>query len=286
MKKHKRKYYLISIILAFFLVTVFNLNSTIYQTDISSEQIKVHFINVGQGDSIFIELDNDKTMLIDAGESDKKDLVKSYISDLGYNSINYLVGTHPHSDHIGGMYYIIDNFSIEKIYMPKAITNTKTYENLLETISSHNLKINTAKSNVIIYDSENLKIDILAPDENKYTNLNNYSAVVKLVYGDTCFLFMGDAEIESENKIKSDINCDVVKIAHHGSSTSSNDDFVKRVNAKYAVVSVGEDNKYNHPNNEVLKRWEKSGALIYRTDRDGNIIFKSDGKNIVVETKR
>lgn len=286
MKKHKRKYYLISIILAFFLVTVFNLNSTIYQTDISSEQIKVHFINVGQGDSIFIELDNDKTMLIDAGENDKKDLVKSYISDLGYNSINYLVGTHPHSDHIGGMYYIIDNFSIEKIYMPKAITNTKTYENLLETISSHNLKINTAKSNVIIYDSENLKIDILAPDENKYTNLNNYSAVVKLVYGDTCFLFMGDAEIESENKIKSDINCDVVKIAHHGSSTSSNDDFVKRVNAKYAVVSVGEDNKYNHPNNEVLKRWEKSGALIYRTDRDGNIIFKSDGKNIVVETKR
>lgn len=286
MKKHKRKYYLISIILGFLILFTSFFN--IYEKNESdlSELLIVHFIDVGQGDSIFVELGNDKTMLIDAGEREKGEVVKSYINNFGYEKINYLVATHPHTDHIGAMYYIVDNFEIENIYMPKAITNTKTYENLLQTISSHNLKINTAKSGVNIYNDSNLQIDIIAPNGSSYTNLNDYSAVIKLAYGNTCFLFMGDAETKSEQEITSDINCDVVKIAHHGSNTSSSEEFIKKVNARYAVVSVGKNNKYNHPSDLVLNRWENAGARIYRTDISGNIIFKSNGNNISVEVSR
>ncbi len=286
MKKHKRKYYLISIIIGFLILFTSFFN--IYENNESdlSELLKVHVIDVGQGDSIFIELGNDKTMLIDAGEREKGEVVKSYINNLGYEKINYLVATHPHADHIGAMYYIVDNFEIENIYMPKAITNTKTYENLLQTISSHNLKINTAKVGVNIYNGSNLQMDIIAPNSSSYTSLNDYSAVIKLVYGNTCFLFMGDAEVKSEQEITSDINCDVVKIGHHGSNTSSSEDFIKKVNAKYAVISVGKDNKYNHPSDLVLNRWQNAGTIIYRTDISGNIIFKSNGNSISVETER
>lgn len=251
-----------------------------------NENIKIHFIDVGQGDSIFIELPNNETMLIDAGESSKEEVVSEYINTLGYNKINYIIGTHPHSDHIGGLAHIINSFNIEKIYMPKALSTSKTYENLLNTIYKNNKNIITAKAGIKIIDEDNLKINILAPNNNNYSNLNNYSVVIKINYKSKSFLFMGDAEILSENEILTDVSADIIKIGHHGSDTSSSESFLSKVNPKYAIIMVGENNKYNHPNQTILDRLERNNIITYRTDLNGNIVITSDGNEINVEVSR
>ena len=253
---------------------------------IEGAKIKVHYIDVGEGDSIFIELPNDMTMLIDAGESNVSSYIAEYIRDLGYLKIDYLIGTHPHADHIGGMSYIINNFVIGKIYMPKAISTSKTYENLLNTIVDNNLKVTTAKVGVSILNIDNLRVDIIAPNSDNYSDLNNYSAVIKIVYKNKSFLFMGDAERVSEDEIKTDVSVDVIKVGHHGSDTSSSASFVKKVNAKYAIISVGADNEYNHPSEDVVSRFQSSGAKVYRTDLNGNIIVTSDGDTLEVTTSK
>ena len=251
-----------------------------------NENIKIHFIDVGQGDSIFIELPNNETMLIDAGESSKEEVVSEYINTLGYNKINYVIGTHPHSDHIGGLAHIINSFNIEKIYMPKALSTSKTYENLLNTIYKNKKNIITAKAGIKIIDEDNLKINILAPNNNNYSNLNNYSVVIKINYKSKSFLFMGDAEILSENEILTDVSADIIKIGHHGSDTSSSESFLSKVNPKYAIIMVGENNKYNHPNQTILDRLERNNIITYRTDLNGNIVITSDGNEINVEVSK
>lgn len=247
--------------------------------------IKVHYIDVGQGDSIFIELPNKKTMLIDAGESSKGKIVSNYISNLGYNKIDYIVGTHPHADHIGGLTYIINHLDIGKIYMPKMLSTSKTYETLLENILEKELKITTASAGVNIVSEENLNINIIAPNK-EYNDLNNSSAVVKIIYGNIKFLFMGDAETKSENDITSDVSADVIKIGHHGSNTSSGQSFVNRVNPKYAIIMVGQNNQYKHPNQSIIDRWINSGAKVYRTDINGNIIVLSNGDSLDIKSTR
>ena len=250
------------------------------------KHMKLHYIDVGEGDSIFIELPNEKTMLIDAGETSEGDTVLNYIKQLGYSNIDYIVGTHPHTDHIGGLAQIINSFSVGKIYMPKAISTSKTYENLLNTISMKGLKIQTAKAGVNIINENNLLVDIIAPNSDSYSDLNNYSAVIKITYQNMKFIFMGDAEIISENEILTDVTADIIKVGHHGSNTSSGQDFVSRVNAKYAIISVGSDNNYNHPNMDIVDRWKTSGAKVYRTDLNGTIIVTTDGNTLNIETEK
>lgn len=252
----------------------------------SEEDLKVHFIDVGQGDSIFIELPNDEVMLIDAGESSEEEKVYNYITDLGYNNIDYVVGTHPHTDHIGGLEYIINNISVENIYMPKAVSTSKTYESLLNTISSKNLKVKVAKANVNIISSDNFSVNIIAPNSESYSNLNNYSAVIKIDYYNNSFLFMGDAEVLSEEEITSDVQADVIKVGHHGSDSSSSLEFLNKVKPKYAIISVGTNNQYNHPYDSILSRYESIGAQVYRTDLDGTIVATSDGTNINITKEK
>lgn len=252
----------------------------------SEEDLKVHFIDVGQGDSIFIELPNDEVMLIDAGESSEEEKVYNYITDLGYNNIDYVVGTHPHTDHIGGLEYIINNISVENIYMPKAVSTSKTYESLLNTISNKNLKVKVAKANVSIISSDNLSVNIIAPNSESYSNLNNYSAVIKIDYYNNSFLFMGDAEVLSEEEITSDVGADVIKVGHHGSDSSSSLEFLNKVKPKYAVISVGTNNQYNHPYDSILSRYESIGAQVYRTDLHGTIVATSDGTNINITKEK
>ena len=257
----------------------------------NEDKLVVHYIDVGQGDSTFIELPNDEVMLIDAGENEYSEIIDNYISNLGYERIDYVIGTHPHSDHIGGMEDIINSYDIGKVYMPKASSNTKTYLNLLQSIKNKGLKIDTGKSGVNIIDEGNLKIDIIAPVKDSYDDLNNYSVVVKLAYGNNSFIFMGDAEKKVENEIMDNVKdssylrSDVIKVGHHGSGTSSGMDFLKAVQPKYAIVSVGKDNKYGHPHKNILEDYRDIGANIYRTDEMGNIIVTSDGKNISVNNK-
>ena len=246
----------------------------------SSGSLRVNYIDVGQGDSIFIQLPNNQTMLIDAGEAYKSDNVINYLNNLGITKIDYVIGTHPHTDHIGGLEEVINTFDIGSIYMPRASSTSKTYEDLLTTISSKDLKVKTAKSGVVVLDDNNLKLEFIAPNSDSYSELNNYSAVLKLTYLDNTFLFMGDAETLSEEEITSEIKADVIKVGHHGSDSSSSLEFVKKVSPEYAIIMVGEGNSYNHPYQSIIDRYENVGAKVLRTDLDGNIVCDSDGKEV------
>ena len=251
----------------------------------SEDELVAHFIDVGQGDASFIELPNGDTMLIDAGISSSGDDIIEYIEDLGYSDIDYVVATHPHADHIGGMAEVIDAFEIGSIYMPKAVSTSKTYENLLETIQDKGLSIHTGRAGVEVLNTDDLTILMFAPVQEEYSNLNNYSIVLKITYGDTSFLYTGDAE-DSLDEITGDIEADVLKVGHHGSDTSTTSDFLARVNPSYAVISVGEGNSYGHPALSTIELLEGYTSNIYRTDLNGTVVISSDGVNINVDTER
>ena len=246
----------------------------------SGDTLRVNYIDVGQGDSIFIQLPNKETMLIDAGEAYEADNVINYLNNLGIKKIDYVVGTHPHTDHIGGLEEVINTFDVGTIYMPKVSSNSKTFEDLLTTISNKGLKVKTAKSGVVVLSEDNLKLEFIAPNSDNYSNLNNYSAVLKLTYLDNTFLFMGDAETLSEDEITYDVDADVIKVGHHGSDSSSSVEFVKKVSPEYAIIMVGEGNSYNHPYQSIIDRYESVGAKVLRTDLDGNIVCDSDGVDV------
>lgn len=242
--------------------------------------LQVNYIDVGQGDSILIQLPNNEVMLIDAGESYKSDDVINYIKNLGINKLDYVVGTHSHTDHIGGLEKVINTFDIGSIYMPKASSTSNTYLDLLTTIKNKGLKVKTAKSGVVVLSEDNLKLEFIAPNSDNYSNLNNYSAVLKLTYLNNTFLFMGDAETLSENEITSDVKADVIKVGHHGSDSSSSLEFVRKVSPEYAIIMVGEGNSYNHPYQSIIDRYESVDAKVLRTDLDGDIICNSDGVDV------
>ena len=264
-----------------------NVNSNIQAGDV----LTVNFLDVGQGDSEFIQLPNGKCMLIDAGISENSGRIVAKIKELGYEKIDYLIATHPHADHIGGMKKIVENFDIGEIYMPRASTNTKTFENLLQAISDKGLSINTAKAGKVILNGNDLKIEFLAPVSDSYGNLNDYSAVVRLQYGKNVFLFTGDAEALSEGEIlnsysKGTLKADVLKVGHHGSNTASTADFINAVMPEYAVIEVGNGNTYNHPHAEAINNLNAVGAEILRTDINGNIKISSDKTSITVQCEK
>lgn len=249
--------------------------------------IVVTYLDVGQGDSEFIQLPGGKCMLIDASTSDASDTIIDFISKLGYSKIDYLVATHPHADHIGGMKTIVEHFDIGDIYMPKVSANTKTYENLLLAIADKGRSIHTAKAGAAVLDEDDLSAEFLAPVKANYDNLNAYSAVLRLQYGSNVFLFMGDAEAASETEIlkastKDKLNADVLKVGHHGSKTASSFEFVSAVSPGIAVIEVGKDNSYNHPHFEAINNLSEIGARILRTDINGNVAVVSDKTNITV----
>lgn len=248
------------------------------------DEISIYFLDVGQGDGIVITLPNNEVMLIDAGEKSKGKLVSEYIKNMGVKKINYLIATHPHTDHIGGLEEVINNIEVENIYMPKVVSNSKTFENLLKTIKMKNLSVKSAKNGVSIIDSDKLKVKFVAPSKEKYSNLNNYSAVIKISYKDNSFLFMGDCEEECEKDIN-EYNIDVLKVGHHGSNTSSSKKFINKIKPKYAIISVGNNNKYNHPSSEVLETLKSVGASIYKTSEFGTIVIRSNGEDINIERK-
>lgn len=265
-------------------------------TDITSKterDLEVRYIDVGQGDSTLVLLPDGKNMLIDAGtNSGAKSLVKE-LKNSGIEKIDYLIATHPHEDHIGGMDNVINEFEIGKIYMPKVDSSqtptTKTYEDVLDAISDKGLKISRGKGGDRIIKGENLDVMFVAPNSSKYSDLNSYSIAVKVVYGKNSFLFMGDAEQDSEKEIIDsgyNIEANVLKCGHHGSNTATSKDFVEKVSPKYAVISCGKKNSYGHPHEETLDTLNEFGVKIYRTDTDGTVTVKSDGSRITINTER
>ena len=249
---------------------------------LEGKELRVHFIDVGQADSIFIELPNNQTMLIDAGETGNGPEVVSYINDAGYSTLDYVVATHPHADQIGGMATIIEQLKINKFFMPKKEQTTNIFEKMIDALTNKSVDVYTAKSGVVILEEGALRIEIVAPTSDTYSDLNNYSAVLKLSYGENSFLFTGDAEVNSEEQISLDVEADVLKVGHHGSDSSTSTDFLRRVNPKYAVISVGEGNKFDHPSPSVIAKLEQAGVETFRTDLLGTIVFRSDGQNITI----
>lgn len=247
----------------------------------AADGMKVHFIDVGQADSILIQSD-EATMLIDGGNNADGEAVVDYIKSQNIKKLDYVIGTHPHEDHIGGLDAVIESFDIGAVYMPKAMSTTKTFEDVLKAISNKGLKVNTPIPGTNI-NLGSAVFTILAPNSERYESTNNYSIVIKLTNGKNSFLFTGDAESISEKEMLAkgfDLYAEVLKVGHHGSTTSTTKEFLDMVNPRYAIISVGKDNQYGHPHKEILDRLRKKNIIVYRTDESGTIIASSDGESI------
>jgi len=241
----------------------------------------LHFIDVGQGDSILVQVNN-KNMLIDAGPADSRENLLDYLSLLNINNLDYVIATHPHEDHIGNMAYIIDKYNVLNFYAPKITNNTKSFETMVEALVRKDLKINVIKAGIrSISLGKNTKVEVFSPSSDNYENINNYSPIIKISHGNNSFLLTGDAEelIEKE-VINSNYNLksDLLKIGHHGSSSSTSKEFFYKVNPSITVISVGKNNSYGHPTKKVLETIKNSKIL--RTDQKGTILILSDGKSL------
>jgi competence protein ComEC len=248
--------------------------------------VKLHFIDVDQGDSILIE-DNGHFMLIDAGVEEEGAVVVKYLNDLGIEKLDYVIATHPHNDHIGGLDTVINAYKVGNVIMPDVSVDYKNYEELLEAIADHNIAI-TRPAVGDSYTLGSASFVIISPNASDYESLNDYSVGIKLTYGSTSFILTGDAQAVSEAEMLQngiDLSADVLKLSHHGSSTSSTIDFLDQVDPEYAVISVGTGNKYEHPHSATMRAINDRAIKLYRTDEQGSIVFTSDGKTISVNVK-
>ena len=268
-KKKKVFNYLfyIVLILSFFAYVYISYNNNSNAIKVANEEltgIKISYLDVGQADSILIQTGNEN-MLIDAGNnSDGKGLVE-YLNKQNITNFKYVIGTHAHEDHIGGLDNIILNFQIDHFYMPDVMTTTKTFEDILDALDKKQVRFETP----IIDDTFSLgeatvKVLYVGNDEK---NLNNDSIVLMITYKDIKFLFMGDLEKEIEEKLlNKDIKADILKVGHHGSDTSTSEEFLSTVNPSVAIISVGKNNSYKHPKQAILDKLNKYNVKTLRTD--------------------
>jgi competence protein ComEC len=251
-----------------------------------SEQGEVlfHFIDVGQGDAILVTAPGGN-MLIDTSESKAREALDDYLKTAGVEEIEYLVLTHPDADHIGNADFIIQNYVIKNIIMTDYVATSKTYERLLDAIEASSANVIIGESGYRFNIGE-LTNTIIAPNSD-YDDPNEMSIVVKSTYGETSVMLTGDAEKKSEadslKKWSADtFKCNILKVGHHGSSSSTTEAFLNAVDPDIAVISCGSGNKYGHPHDEVIERLLAKGVEIYQTDEDGDIVFKTDGKEFVL----
>ncbi len=270
-------------LLLLFLVFVFSLNTT-------AENLKFHFIDVGQGDSILIEEAGGQKILVDGG--DRADRIAAgiinYLKDQKIEKLDYIISTHPHADHIGGLVDIIDSFEVGTVLDSGKIHSSKTYENYLIKIDQENISFKTPRQGdrFAIGKSE---IIFLHPDQKlENYNLNNSSLVFVLKSGSQNFLFTGDVEAEVEKELlkeNPDLKVDLIKVPHHGSKTSSFKGWIRSLEPKTAIIQVGE-NHYGHPSPEVLELYQRQGIQVFRNDLNGNVVVTADGRNYTVKVDR
>ncbi len=253
-----------------------------------SGKLRVIFIDVGQGASQLLISPSGKTLLIDAGNNDKEQVMLDALKSYGISRLDIVIGTHPDADHIGGLDKVIDQHEVGRIYMPKVSSTTKTFESVLRSIQRKGLKVSTAKAGLNLEWDNAVTVKMLAPVRT-YEDTNDMSAVIKVTYGQHSFLLTGDAERNSEKDMLAsgaDLRSDVLLVGHHGSKSSTSAVFLTKVNPKYAVIQSGADNKYGHPTQTVLKRLQKQGVQVYRNDKQGTVEFITDGQQFEIRAER
>lgn len=242
--------------------------------------LEVHFIDVGQGDATLIKADG-HAMLIDAGENDKGTAVQLYLQKQGVEQLDYLVLTHTDSDHIGGADVIVTKFDIGQIFMSDFKKDNKTYRELMDSMKYRHMTFITPEVGAE-YELGSATFTVIAPNDT-YEDANNSSMSLILDYGDTSFLFSGDCEEEAEQDMLANglnLDVDVYQVGHHGSKSSSTEEFLDAMSPEYAVISCEEGNSYGHPHAKTLNNLRARGIRVFRTDEQGSIVACSDGKTI------
>ena len=252
-------------------------------------EVMYHFIDVGQGDAILIT-SPDGNILVDTSVQSARDELTEYLDAAGVKTIKFLVLTHPDADHIGNADYVMLNYQVENVVLTDHASTSKTYERMLDAIEEKDVNVIIPKPGDE-FTLGALVNTVIAPNRD-YDDPNEMSLVIKSVYGDTSVMLTGDAEVESERDTcmkwsTSALKSDILKVGHHGSTTSTTDEFLDAVDPKIAIISCGEGNSYGHPHDETVEKLTAKGITIYRTDKDGSIIFKTDGKEFtLVETRK
>ncbi|SFS07907.1 MBL fold metallo-hydrolase [Anaeromicropila populeti] len=279
---HSLKSFLIMLLAMIISISgVSGINST---SLLAATNLKVHFIDCGQGDAILFQYGSSNVLLDTGTESEYKSKVEPYISDLGISKITSLIVSHPDADHMGGADLAIEDFNIQKVYMTTYENSTMEYKELIAAIETNQVKrVNVKKGSSISIGR--LKAKVFAADS-KADDANASSIVFKLVHKKKSFLFTGDATAEVENTVKKNynINVDVLKVSHHGSSSASPIAYLKEASPKYSIISVGKDNDYGHPNKYVVNRLEKYSDNVLRTDEAGTIVITSNGTKLTCST--
>lgn len=247
----------------------------------------VHFIDVGQGDSALI-ISNGEAALIDAGEVEYGNTVLNYLNEQGIGSLKYIIVSHQHTDHMGGMSKILKNIKADELIMPpipdRLFPTNSTYDKFLETLENTDIAVTEAENGTLTVGEVKLQMFVQSPDM-PYESLNDFSIAIRAVHGDNAFLLCGDMEYDAEQVILEsgfELSADVYKVNHHGSAGSSSYEFVEAVDPEYSVICVGANNDYGHPKQKALDRISKFCDKIYRTDLNGSIVFKSDGKELTL----
>ena len=251
----------------------------------SNNEVKIEVLDIGQGDASLIYT-KDEVIMIDTGDVDERDRLEKLLKERNISTIDKLIITHPHADHIGGAYVVFKNVNVKEVYDNGDATTSKTYQTYLKNIKQKNIAYHQFKAGDTVDFGDGVSFKVFSPTEKMIKNdddLNNNSIVGQLRYKDFTMLFTGDSERDAEqNMVKSygdELQSDVLKSPHHGSRTSSSDDYLKTVKAKDVIISLAADNEYGHPHKQTLDRYKKYNMNVYRTDQDGTITITTDGSD-------
>lgn len=251
----------------------------------SNDTVKIEVLDIGQGDASLIYT-KDEVIMIDTGDVDERDRLEKLLKERNISTIDKLIITHPHADHIGGAYVVFKNVNVKEVYDNGDATTSKTYQTYLKNIKQKNIAYHQLKAGDTVDFGDGVSFKVFSPTEKMIKNdddLNNNSIVGQLRYKDFTMLFTGDSERDAEqNMVKSygdELQSDVLKSPHHGSRTSSSDDYLKTVKAKDVIISLAADNEYGHPHKQTLDRYKKYNMNVYRTDQDGTITITTDGSD-------
>lgn len=274
----------VGIVLAFICLLVYEfVIKDMMTANLPDGVLYAQFIDIGQGDSTLLTSPSGKFVLIDTGPGSSEEDLVDHLDSMGVETIEYLILTHPHEDHIGGTPSVLERYDVRNVIMPDATADTSIFRRNLEAIEKEGCETILAEPGDT-YEFDSCKIELLGPLSTEGKDANNSSVVCKVTYGITSFMFTGDMEKGYEKELIEEyggyLNCDVLKAGHHGSSTSSSEDFLDIVSPDTAVISCAEDNEYGHPHREVIKRLKDRGIEYHVTYEDGTVILVSDGNGV------